>query len=345
MILSGNLFAQQVAVDSKGKDIFDFYKAKSLSIPISNSNNSFQVTGTANIGRGIQYFVSAIPNDSIHISTVNGKQIYPHIDSLKFTVSKSNAVNWTIGVSNLGKNLARISTFHPTYIIGIGYANTLDAFNNWSNIETLSNKLLHPSTFNVNIYAKFDNVIIYDTLVKDQSRKHPITAGALIGYTVFPSKWIAFSASLNYERNWNTSNLKTFQKNNPYYTNTDIISLGDFVGRLGDLKKQNFFRERLSIPIFFPPFHIFHSEQVLPPVIIPYYCNFGNANTQFSHQVGLFFSILSKSHHENNSTISPGAGVGVDWIKSSNGWSSANIFVAGSVDIFTFFAHTKGKKS
>src|ERR1051326_3161977 len=95
------VFCQQVGTDSKGKDIFDFYKTKSISIPISSANGSFKLNGTSQVGPGTQYFTSSNEPDSIHGVTDSSGFYYSRLDSTKFTIAKSYGINWAIEVSNL----------------------------------------------------------------------------------------------------------------------------------------------------------------------------------------------------------------------------------------------------
>lgn len=350
--------AQTIGTDSRGKEIFNFYKTKSLSIPITASTSSAKINYTFKVGKGTQYYVSRFNDksgsnivDSSLVKWLEEKKSYSSYDSLRFTMAKSTGLNLSLGIGNILSNLTKASTFHPNYTLSVGIGRNIDIFNNWDNIKTLRFPFY---TWNVNAYGSLDNLIIYDTTSITQERRHPISKGIIAEGTLFLPKinnlgirLIAISSSINYEKGNNISSLKNFQKNSPTYSNAEVISLSDYIGKLGDLKDEDRIRGRLSIPIFPKAIKFSKNESTgkftnsLQLSIIPYYTIYGIRNSQYKHLAGIY---LNASQGQNlftrNSTIVSGFGIGSDWA-ISHGFSDNSIFVAGSLDLHSLFAHKK----
>ncbi|WDF79344.1 hypothetical protein PQ469_04920 [Mucilaginibacter sp. KACC 22773] len=325
---------QSIGTDSRGKDIFDYYQTKSLSIPVSTSSGSFKLTGTSQLGNGTQYFVSPTPNDKIKLIGKGDTAHYSIEDKAKLTYATSLGLIWSLSVDNIKSDLSKVSTFHPTYGVSVGIGHNVDIFNNWENVKSLSNYFI-PVPWNVNVYGKLDNTLIYDKEAAISSRQKPVTLGFLGEVSFFPANAIVVSGSVNIERGNNISTLKNYQANTPFYSNKDIISLGDYVGKLGDLKKINNYRYRVSVAFITDTLHFITTLQ---PCFIPYYNYYGQFNGKSNNMFGVFFSLLGKAFYgQNNTNIVSGAGVGIDWTHNSV-WSHS-IFVAGSVNLSSIFVH------
>ncbi|RYZ84821.1 MAG: hypothetical protein EOP04_17235 [Proteobacteria bacterium] len=350
--------AQTIASDSRGKEVFNFYKSKSLTIPVSVSTSSIKMNYTFKVGEGTQFYVNRFQldngnwqEDSIAVDTP-----YNHIDSLRFTLAKSTGINISVGAGNLVNNLVKVSTFHPTYTASVGIGRNIDVFNNWNLIETLRYPFF---TWNLNFNFDKNNVLIYDTLIKGAFRKRPWSESiSAEGTLYFPSNFfsnhnhrmIALSGSIRYEFGNNIDKLKSYQENKPSYSNAEVISLGDVVGKLGDLADKELVRGRISLPFFPGALKILKSkagtyQDSLQFCIIPYYSFYGPVNTQVSHLVGVYVNVNQGDNlFARNSTITSGFGIGVDWNVTANGFKSGSVFVAGSLDIHKLFAHRKPKK-
>ncbi len=367
IMITSQSIAQTIASDSRGKEVFNFYKSKAFSIPVTASTAAFKLNYTVKVGKGTQYYVARYKNAAgvtttkgTEIKFMGGKQPYTPDDSLRFTLSKSTGINFGLGVGNLLSNLAKVSTFHPTYSLTAGIGKNIDAFNNWDNISTIATFF----TCNLNGYIKWDNLILYDTISKIQNRIHPFSKGITGEWTqYFPvgtgkKVWLtSISASANYEFGNNISQLKDFQKNKPNYTNTDVISLGDVIGKLGDLKNQDAFRFRLSAPLFPTALRLFRDQSAETATsgrkfkdsvqfcIVPYWTFYGPVNTKLTNIIGLYVNATQGQNlFSKNSTVVAGFGLGIDWTVAADGISNASVFVAGSLDLHQLFEHKKTKK-
>ena len=365
------IFAQSIATDSKGKDVFNFYKTNTLSLPISSSNSSLKIGYSFGFGKredtsGKQFYVQQyshrqIKADSVLTDTVinnfnlrykrPGTPTFVEVfDSSNFTVAKSWSLNISINASNLGKNLSQIFKSHPSFGASIGISNNIDVFNNWDQIQTLvlrQRPYIQAFTFNINR----DNTFLYDTLLKTQSRKTPFTYAFQYEGTYFPWYGLAMSFSASYQLGWNLDDLKKYQTNEPFYLDQNVISLGELVGKLGDLNNKNIVRFRISLPLFTDPLKshsVTTSESFIQKItdlcIVPYYTFYGQTNTKFNRQFGVFIDLLGKRFSFRNGSVISAGGLGVDWINSKDKWSKANVFASGTIDIVSLIQHGKGSK-
>lgn len=326
LILAEAGWGQTIASDSRGKDVFNFNRTKTFAIQVKN--NSINTTYNFKIGKGTQYYYSK--------DTAN-----------EYTMKKSYAINTSYTVGNLIKNWAKISGFHPTHNFNIGIGNNIDQFDNWDKVKNLHAFWI----WNLGIYGSFDNIIIYDINTNSQSRKKPFSKGVIIDATFFKpnitkfNSLLGFSFSFNYEKGNNISSLKDFQENNPVYLNSEIISLGDIIGKIGDIKSVDNIRLRVSLP-FLPPALNFNAkdkedlDHFVQLAIIPYYTFYGITDTKLNNSIGLF---LNGSQGSNlftpNSVIKQGVGIGIDWKVANNGISTPNIFISGTLDLQALFKH------
>lgn len=336
VIVGNQSYSQAIATDSRGKDVFNFYTTKAFTLPITTANTSIKLGYNVPIGffdkkekHGTQYHV---------------KSFQPQ----NFTVATSQSLNVLLSVSDLSKNLATISTFHPSYGISIGYSQNIDLFNNWNQIRTLKNTIDNIlCSYSITGYINTSNLLVYDTVSQTPTRRKPVTAGATAEFTYFNkyARFICASLSVNYENGWNVADLKNYQKNKPTYSNSNVISLGDYVGKIGDLQNANSFRFRFAIPIFIDGFkskEATEADNFLNKIthisIIPYYSVYGAVNSRFNKVIGTFINLLGEKFGYN-SKIVPGGGIGIDWIKSPKGWTSPNIFISGTFSFDSFFKH------
>lgn len=366
LIANTEIQGQSIATDSRGKDVFNFYKSKTFSVPVSASTTSIKLNATFRAGPGKQFyivdtsqinnysFLSAAQRDSVSqldFDTIS--LVYSKSDSSKFTLAKSMGLNFSFTIGNLISNFAKVSTFHPTYTISAGFGYNIDIFNNWNNLRQLSGFW----SWNINPYISFNNLNIYDTISHAQSRRKPSSEG-IEGEANFyfprlaKNSLIGISVSFTYEFGNNIPELKNFQKNSPTYIDPNAIALGDFVGKLGDLHANNNIRTRISLPIFPKAFKLFRYNDKgqskwrdsLQISIYPYYSFYGVVQTHLSNLVGLYVNATQGQNlFANNSTIVSGLGVGIDWTAAPNGLSNASIFIAGSLDLHNILAHNKPK--
>ena len=329
--------AQSIGNDSRGKDIFDFYKTNAISVPITSADGSFKLNVSMPLlgNQPKQFYVGPERNKpySLHYITdpISQKQVVAKQDSAYLTYQQSYGFNISLQVSNVKTDITHVATFHPSYSLSIGISQNVDLFNNWSQINTLGYFSPHP--WSINIYGKMDNLMIYDTLSKVQVRKKPFTLGLTGEISIMPYNYWFISISGNIEHGNNIASLVNYQANTPTYTDPEAIALGDIVGKIGDLQHPNNYRLRISSPIILPAINWFKAIQ---PCIIPYYNYFGQFNGKSNNMFGFFANILGDKVYKKNSTIVSGAGIGVDWTHNSV-WSH-NIFISGSLDLYKVFS-------
>jgi hypothetical protein len=349
LMYSASLKAQSIGTDSRGKDIFDFYKASSMTFPISSANTSFKFNVSTPIFKSKQLFIGKkgdtlpyvrdVLKERIGSLTRLGQRNPPagaiepayrlsDADSARLTYQQSYGLNMAFEASNVKTDITHLATFHPSYSLSVGISQNIDLFNNWDQIDKLGYFSPHP--WSITAYGKLDNVMLYDTLSKGQNRHKPMSYGLTGEIAIMPYNYWFLSVSANYERGNNLTDLVAYQANTPTYTDPQVIALGDVTGKLGAVQKKDLYRLRLSSPIILPAIETFTALQ---PCIIPYYIYYGAFSGKSNHMFGLYANLLGERvHGKHNASIVSGAGVGIDWTKNSV-WSH-KIFVSGSLDLY-----------
>ena len=225
LLLFGSfLNGQEVAVDSKGEPVFQFYSVEDARLqftrrmPVSASYLFDLKEGNKNSGMLVQ------------LSVLNSGD-FPLVEQLK--------------------------DIRPGAGIKIGYQNTLGKF---SDMDP-SKRSKH--AWGINAFFNVDNIKLYDTIERVAEKKYPLVFGAEGNYTLFfankkPNntwkKALSFYAAVS--SSWNDRNLLSYQEISKVTLRPDVVAMQDFDGRYGILKK-NFFKYRMaaSFPMYYKRFN------------------------------------------------------------------------------------------
>lgn len=341
ILSSSALWGQSFGVDSRNKDVFNFYKTSSFSIPVSSVKGSIKFNATFKSGKTTQYFIDKDGGDGI-FKDLTSKQ-YRVSDSLnKLTMVGSHGFNVAVELGQIKANLAKFATFHPTIGVTFGYGKNLDLVNNWDNFNKL--RIFSPFLWSVSVNLKRENSQVYDTVNKTAEWRFPVAAGILTESAFFPFNWMIVSSSLSYEYGSNVGDMKDFQTYPPLYSDASIVAVGDLSGKIGRVERLHNIRARLSFPLFLWPTERSRTTQ---PCIIPYFALYGSVGRQFTQMYGVFASMLGdKFAGKKNGALVAGAGIGADWYHNRDGWSDIAVTISGSLDLHKVIqAVTSGKQA
>jgi hypothetical protein len=212
--------AQDVAVDSKGEPVFQFYS----------------------IGSRLEFNRRA-----------------PLSASCLFRQNESKK-NWgpliQLSILNSG-DLPMIGTLRdvrPGAGIKFGYQHAIKEFFVANQQDKNSRR-----TSGVHLFFNVDNIKLYDTVTKTAGKKYPLTYGVEGNFSFFlknknaHSKWMkALSFYSAISSTWNDHNLLSYQEISKVTLRPDVVAMQDFDGRYGVIKK-NFFKSRtaISFPMFY----------------------------------------------------------------------------------------------
>jgi hypothetical protein len=288
------LFAQEVAVDSRGEPVFQFYSKEDARLQF---NRRTPISASYLLGsrpKGANQFSGTL----VQLSLLNS-------GDLAF--------------------IGKLRDVRPGAGIKIGYQNSIQQF---SAIDQ-SKKSVH--AWGVNAFFTVDNIKLYDTLDHTAGKKYPLTYGAEGNYTFFfknkngDAKWRkAFSLYSAVSSTWNDHNLLSYQEISEVTIRPDVVALQDFDGRYGVLKK-NFFKYRFaaSFPMYYARLNL-----------IPYgVAIFGTQNSP-SYHMGVFTNILSTSLNKSNTKLPSSFGLGFDWVYATEHLSSkVNVFLKLAISL------------
>lgn len=214
--------AQEVAVDSKGEPVFQFYSVQDARM---------QVTRRTPISASYLFITGSNKNSGtlLQLSVLNSGD-FPLISKLK--------------------------DIRPGAGIKIGYQHTLEQFNN---IDQQNKKATR--AWGINAFFNVDNIKLYDTIKGMADKKYPVIYGVEGNYVIFfknkNSNWRkALSIYSSISSSWNDRNLLSYQEISKITLRPDVIAMQDFDGRYGVLK-DNFFKYRMAIsfPMFYKRFN------------------------------------------------------------------------------------------
>lgn len=216
-------YSQEVAVDSKGEPVFQFYSLEDARMqfnrrtPVSASY-LFHATEMKNAGTLLQ------------LSILNSGD-FPMISKLR--------------------------DVRPGAGIKIGRQHVLGEFNDID----VSKKTVH--AWGVNAFFNVDNIKLYDTLTAMTGKKYPLTYGVESNHTFFfknkksnPGWRKALAIYTALSSTWNDHNMLSYQDVSKITSRPDVIAMQDFDGRYGTLRK-NFFKYRMAVsfPMFYKRFN------------------------------------------------------------------------------------------
>ena len=223
MALFSFSYAQQIAVDSKGEPVFQFY---------SVADARFQFTRR---------------------TPLSASYVFPGNKTNSGTLIQLSVLN-----SGDFPLVEKLRDVRPGAGIKVGYQNSLEQF---AAIDQSNKKSVH--VWGVNVIFNVDNIKLYDTIKRAAGKKYPLTYGLEGNYTFFfknnnaSNKWRkAFSIYSEVSSTWNDRNLLSYSQISKVTFRPDVIAMQDFNGRYGVLKK-NFLKYRmaLSFPMFYKRFN------------------------------------------------------------------------------------------
>lgn len=215
--------AQEVAVDSKGEPVFQFYSVQDARLQFSRR------------------------------TPVSASYIFPGQKSNSGTLLQLSVLN-----SGDLPLVGKLRDIRPGAGIKLGYQNSLEQF---TAIDQSNKKSTH--VWGINAIFNVDNIKLYDTIEKSAGKKYPLTYGVEGNYTFFfknktaNSKWRkALSIYSAVSSTWNDRNLLSYQEISKVTMRPDVIAMQDFDGRYGVLK-ENFFKYRMAVsfPMFYKRFN------------------------------------------------------------------------------------------
>jgi|GEM_PF-2426827 len=297
-----SLHAQVIVQDSKGKDIFELYKAGTLTGSFAPSQLSMQINYNFIIGKPYYYYLNDTTNKTISVArafSITGKVTGAGVNQGK--------------PFSLNKELIR-----PSYRLELGYQRTLEVFNNI--------KLIDWFTYAAggNIFGEIQNINLYDSVTKITKSLKPFVFGMHGHITAFHKSGVfAISLSQDIGKTYNQDNFLPYQNRAGTYIDQNVVSQAAFVGNIGVYKKVVSYRTRLSTPIFFNKYFN----------LIPYYVKSGYINDQSADIGGIALNFFNGNPRETNGIVGQGFGIGLDWVKNKGNWSSPNYFIYGSLNL------------
>jgi hypothetical protein len=216
--------AQEMAVDSKGEPVFQFYSLEDARL---------QLTRRAPLSASYLFNIKGAKQDAgmlVQLSLLNSGD-FPMIEKLR--------------------------DIRPGVGIKLGYQKTVGTFSNANS----SKNVVH--AWGINGFFNVDNIKLYDTLEGLTEKKYPVTYGAEGNYTLFFGnkngnhhwrKALSFYTALS--STWNDRNLLSYQQISKVTIRPDVVAMQDFDGKYGALK-NNFFKYRMaaSFPMFYKRFN------------------------------------------------------------------------------------------
>jgi hypothetical protein len=218
-------YSQEVAVDSKGEPVFQFY---------SLEDARFQFNRRA---------------------PISASYLFPGNRS-----NKNSGTLLQLSILNSGDFplISKLRDIRPGAGIKLGYQHVLGQFNS---IDQSNKNAVH--ALGINTFFNIDNIKLYDTIKGVAEKKYPLTYGAEGNYTFFfknknaNSKWRkALSIYTSLSSTWNDHNLLSYQEVSKITLRPDVIAMQDFDGRYGILR-ENFFKYRMAVsfPMFYKRFN------------------------------------------------------------------------------------------
>jgi hypothetical protein len=296
-------FGQDVAVDSKGETVFAFYSLPDWRFEFSSKTPL-----------------------SLGVSGKRFRTTYKTKTKLMLTkdttVVKESGVYYKLELLNSSKlfTFSTLNQIDAGIKANIGWQMTL------GKVKRLIGK--GAWVYGANSYLAIDNFNIYNTISKNIEKKKPTSFGIDINIShIFPKsdgkeKFHVLSAIASFSKTWNDDDLLNYREIENVTITQTVIGLDKFSGRFGELNENiNKLRVAVSyatvVGIFNPiPYIIFTDNNISAP----------------KYHVGLFLNILSKKLDKADYTIPSSIGLGIDFINAESKWSSANIFLKGSIN-------------
>jgi hypothetical protein len=215
--------AQEVAVDSKGEPVFQFYSVEDARLQFTKR------------------------------SPLSASYVFPGHKNNSGTLVQLSLLN-----SGDFPLIEKLRDIRPGAGVKLGYQNSFEQF---ASIDGSNKKSTY--VWGINAIFNVDNIKLYDSIKKSSGKKYPLTYGVEGTYTFFfknktPNpKWRkALSIYSAISSTWNDRNLLSYQEISKITARPDVIAMQDFDGRYGILKK-NFFKYRMAVsfPMFYKRFN------------------------------------------------------------------------------------------
>jgi hypothetical protein len=223
MALFSFSYAQEIAVDSKGEPVFQFYSVTDARLQFTRR------------------------------TPLSASYVFPGNKTNSGTLIQLSVLN-----SGDFPLVEKLRDVRPGAGIKVGYQNSIEQF---AAVGQSNKKSMH--VWGVNVIFNVDNIKLYDTIKRTAGKKYPLTYGLEGNYTFFfknnnaANKWRkAFSIYSEVSSTWNDRNLLSYSEISKVTFRPDVIAMQDFNGRYGVLKK-NFLKYRmaLSFPMFYKRFN------------------------------------------------------------------------------------------
>lgn len=298
---------QIIMQDSRGKDVFEYYKGGDLQATFVPSQISTQINYNAVIGNRSFFYVG---------------------DTTQKTVGVSHSISLIGKVTGSGTNEGKPYDVdnglkRPAFRAEVGWQRNINTFYDIRLIPD-NNRFTH--AFGINFYGELQNVNFYDTLSQKQTNEKPFIYGIHTHANFFETRLgvaaISFSGDLY--RSYNQDALIPYQeRTGSTYIDPNIISTGSVLGNIGTFDKATAFRLRASLPIFIHKYVSF----------TPYTSYYGYLGEQTKNLTGFALNFFNGTPRDKKSSIAKGLGIGIDWEKIKDNWSLANISLYGSLDL------------
>ncbi|WP_350288499.1 hypothetical protein [uncultured Croceitalea sp.] len=202
-------------------------------------------------------------------------------------------------------------------------------------------------TFGASAKYSYENrTVLYDTISFSKTRDYPNTFSLNFHSELYPRwklKGLVIGLTWGYAYETNISTLTGFQDLPIDFQNTDITSLGDEDGKIGELEYLNNFYLGISAPFF--PFkeresnpNLFNSG-VSKIGLVPYFrYTFGDANI-FNPGISIAITDVSLNKDEFQEIFKSSFNIGVDWLRIDNKWSGPVVFLGGTLSALELFDH------
>lgn len=289
-----SLAAQEVAVDSKGEPVFQWYSKDDARLQFSRR----------------------APVSASYLFGVREKEDH-----------RFSGILAQLAVLNSGDLplVGKLKDIRPGAGVKLGFQNSFEPFRD----QGQHGKTMH--SWGVNAFFSVDNLRLYDTLTRSSGKKYPLTYGAEANYTFFfgegrpEGDWKhALSLYTAFSSTWNDHNLLSYQELSKTTLGPGLVALQDFEGRYGHLNR-NFFKYRMavSLPMFY--------KRINPT---PYWAAiFGTQNSP-SYHIGVFTNVLAAPLAASGGKMPSSFGLGFDWVYATEHLSSkVNLFLKIAVSL------------
>ncbi len=292
-------FCQEIATDSKGRGVFTYYSTQKNRIDFSSKD--FSLTISTRPIKSIFHFAEKV-NDT-NVIKLSNYFIQPSLLNASDLITLSN-----------------VKTFRPGGKVRIGYQRTIEKINEGYNRFSYA--------LGGNIFYSFDNIGLYNPGTNKPEKEYPKSFGLELNYTQFtPKRWMVLTFTGSLFKGWNNDELIDFKYLDGSITNDKIVAFSKLDGKYGELKENlNKIRLTSSVPIV-----LFKYYNPIPYTVLLI------SDKQLPKSIfGVYNNILLKEVNFKRFTMPSSFGLGIDWVKTGNKWSSPNIFLRGNFSFGSF---------